>query len=75
MIWKIHDMDRILVWQRNYRYKTKYFLNKEKLFTQINLLTVCVFVDPNYPNHPNHLNYPNYPNHLGHFLDGLGIGA
>ena len=39
----------------------------EKLLTQIKLLTVCLFVDPNYPNHPNHPDYPNYPNHLGLF--------
>ena len=31
--------------------------------TQIELLAVCLFVDPNYPNHPNHPNYPNYPNY------------
>ena len=31
------------------------------------LLTVCLFVEPNYPNHPNYPNYPNYPNHLGLF--------
>ena len=65
---------QILVRQRDYRYKTKYIQNKEKLFTQIELLTVCLFVDPNYPNHPNHPKYPNYPNHLGLFQTLSSIG-
>ena len=48
----------------HYKYKTKCIRNKEQLFTQIELLNVCLLVDPNYPNNPNH---PNYPNHLGLF--------
>ena len=39
----------------------------KKTFTQIELLTVCLFVDPNYRNNPNHPNYPNWFNHLGLF--------
>ena len=51
----IYDMDRNLVRQRLYRYKPKYFHNKENWFAHIELLTVCLFLDPNYPNYRNHL--------------------
>ena len=50
--------------------KSKYFQNKVKSFSQIELLTVCLIVDPNFPNHPN---YPNYPNHLGLFKTISGL--
>ena len=48
-------MDKILVGQRNYRYKTNYFQNKEKLFTQIEHLNVYLLIPTIPPSQPSQL--------------------